>query len=165
VLDQFKTAIRQQGLVFASVKTRVMEGIASIRADGLAAAKAGVKHQNRGWRRMRSKHLKHPLLIFVREMKETVPGLYSAKSMAEGQASHIADDPVLIRHPRAAKRYEGGGTVDPGHVKASRNHVKCNRRAASAAKVKNSRALRKQVKEALDKGLVDPTAGATVRIP
>jgi hypothetical protein len=50
-------------------------------------------------------------------------------------------------------------------VKALRNHVKRNWRAAPTAKVKNSRALWKETKETLDMGLIVPTASAAVSVP
>lgn len=80
----------------------MVQGIASIRAHGLAVTEAGIEHQNGGWRRVRGKYAKHGPLVFVPEMKEAVPGQHPVKSPAKGQRPHIADNPLLIRHPGPA---------------------------------------------------------------
>jgi hypothetical protein len=50
-------------------------------------------------------------------------------------------------------------------LKASRDHVKRNRRTAAAAKIKDTRTPLKQAKEAFDMGLIDPTGGTAIRVP
>jgi hypothetical protein len=85
MLNEFETEMRQQGLIFGRIEACMVQRIASIRAHSLAMTKAGIEHQNGGWRRVRGKYAKHRSLVFVPEMKEAVPSQYPAKSPAEGQ--------------------------------------------------------------------------------
>lgn len=165
MLDEFKTETRQQGLIFRGIEAGMVQRITSIRANALAMTETGIEHQDSGRCRVCGKNGKHQLLIFVPEMKETVPSQYPAKLPTKDQRPHIADYPLLIRHPGLAQRYERGGTVHARDAKALCNHVKRNGRAAPAAKIKNSRTTRKKAQKALDKGFVDPPRGTTVSVP
>src|ERR1700761_5310653 len=107
MFDELKTGRRQQSLIFGGIEARMVERIAPIRADRLAAAWAGVEHQNGAGRSMRGKDAKHLLLIFRPQVEKAVPSQDPAKLPIERQASHIADDPLLIRHPGLAERYQG----------------------------------------------------------
>ena len=80
----------------------MVQRIASIRADCLTVIKAGIEHQNSGWRCVQRKYLKHRLLLLVPEMEEAVPSQDPLKSPTKGQRSHIAYDPLLTRHPGLA---------------------------------------------------------------
>jgi hypothetical protein len=126
---------------------------------------SAIKHQNGGRRCVFGKYVKHRLLIFVLEMKEAVPGQDAPKSPPQFQCPHIADDPLLIRHPRSAQRYECRRAVHAGNAKALRNHVKRNGGTTPAAKIEDSRTPWNEAQEALDKGLIDPARSATVGIP
>ena len=80
----------------------MVQRIASIKADCLAMIKAGIEHQNSGWRCVQGKYLKHRLLVLVPEMEEAVPCQDPLKSPIKVQGSHIAYDPFLIGHPSSA---------------------------------------------------------------
>jgi len=127
--------------------------------------KAGIEHQNSGWPGVRGKYAKHPPLVFVSEMKEAIPSQYPAKSSAERQRPHIADDPLLIRHPGSTQRNKRWGAIHASDAKALRNHVTRNRRSAPAAKIENGRPQWKETKEAFDEGLIKPTSSTAVSIP
>jgi hypothetical protein len=80
----------------------MIQRITPIRADRFAVTKPGVEHQSGGRCRVCGKYGKHRCLIFVPEMKEAIPSQYAVKSATKGQGPHIADDPLLIGHPRSA---------------------------------------------------------------
>jgi hypothetical protein len=100
-----------------------------------------------------------------RATKEAVPSRYCIKSPTKGQGAHIADDPLLVRHPCPAERCQRGRTIQASHAKALRDHVKRNRRTTAAAEIENSRAARKKTQEALDKGPLDPIRSTAVGVP
>jgi hypothetical protein len=74
-------------------------------------------------------------LIVMLEMEEAIPSQYATKSSTKSQASHVSDDPLLIRHPGSAKRNQRWRAVHAGDMKAFRRHVKRHRDAAPAPKV------------------------------
>jgi hypothetical protein len=51
MLDEFETEVRQQGLIFGRIEACMVQRISPIRAHCLAMTKAGIEHQNSGWRR------------------------------------------------------------------------------------------------------------------
>ena len=77
----------------------MIERVTAIRANSFTVTKSCVEHQNSGRGGVCGKYAKHHFLIFVPEMKEAVPSQYPVKSLTKGQRPHIADDPILIRHP------------------------------------------------------------------
>jgi hypothetical protein len=50
----------------------MVQRITSIRANSLAMIKAGIEHQNSGWRCVQGEYFKHRLLVLVPEMEEAV---------------------------------------------------------------------------------------------
>lgn len=114
---------------------------------------------------MLREYIKHPSLISVREMKKAVSGQYPMEWSTECQRLHIADDPFLIRQPTSAQRYECLGAVYPGDLKTLATHMMGNGGRTPTAKIKNSRARRKETEESFDKGFICPNDGAAVDVP
>jgi len=74
----------------------MIQRLASKTSDRLPMREAACEHQRRLGRRVRAKHRKHPALVVVAEVKETVPRKDAEKRPPQGELAHIGDDPFLL---------------------------------------------------------------------
>jgi len=71
-------------------------------ADGLAARRAGVKHQHGAPRGVSSEDREYGGLVVRLQVEEAVPGEQAVETRVEAERPHVGDDPTPGGHPLAA---------------------------------------------------------------
>ena len=79
----------------------MIQRLASKTPDRLPMRGTAGEHQRRFGRCVLAKHRKHPALVVVAEVKETVPRQDAGKLPLQGKLAHIGDDPFLLRENAA----------------------------------------------------------------
>src|SRR5437660_11828145 len=75
----------------------MIKRLASKTPDRLPMPQAACEHQRRVRCCVLPKHRKHPALVVVAEMKETVQRKDTGKRALKGKLPHVRDDPFLLR--------------------------------------------------------------------
>src|SRR5262245_10256493 len=95
--DDVEAIDLEQTTIFGRRQAAVIERLAMEGANGFAMAGPTRKQQCRRRRGVLAENREHPALMLRSEMKETVPGEETVKSLAEGERSHIRHKPARAR--------------------------------------------------------------------
>lgn len=143
----------------------MVERVAAVDADGLAACGAGVEHENGAGRRVGRKDFEHPSLIVGLQVEKAVPGQHAVVALAEHKRTHVPNDPALARHPFAAQRDQRRRGVDAGDPQPARRQRRRDGIAPAAPEVEHGPAGGQQTDEQFDPGAVDPGRRPPIGVP
>src|SRR5262245_52490561 len=148
--DDVEAIDLEQTTIFGRRQAAVIERLAMEGANGFAVAGPTRKQQCRRRRGVLAENREHPPLMLRSEMKETVPGEETVKSLAEGERSHIRHQPARARKTPLADLNHCRRGIDARQRISSIDEKTRDRLGCSAANIENATTLRQERSKALE---------------